>query len=241
MFAVRLVTLIAMSVSADTNHGGVCDVTEESAQEPEMAIQIPRYVESIRPHYFGEHHEMLRIVLNAVSPVEADLALGLVEPHLPPRALVTALNLREALAELPRCPIPMPIDFETLSGIWRLGRLGDAWHRGLADPGGDYDLLLLGNGNLCLDIVVRNEGKSRYWMPADPENDFVNPAVLDLLISRETLVGQMVDLVKAMGLPFQPSFYFSLHDWHMEYADRIFGEIEDTFAIEQEERRYLLL
>ncbi len=67
-----------------------------------------------------------------------------------------------------------------------------AWIRGFEDEGGAYRLALLGDGNLCYDIV---------------------------------------DLTKAMGLPFDPVFYLSIEDRHLDHAERTSAEIQRLFGL----------
>lgn len=189
-----------------------------------------------RLHYSSDP-DLYRVVLNAVSWVEANLAVELLSESVPEKALVTVANIREAVKELPRCPTPMAIDFEDLARVWSLERLGSAWARSFEDERGGFTILLLGDGNYCYDIVVRADGQTLMWMPRNSEDDFLNPDVLDLIMEHPPVLGHVIELLQAMGLPFYPTFYLSLEDWRQEYAQTMFEEIVDIFSTEAEAGR----
>ena len=195
-----------------------------------MVTTIPRYEERIRPYFTTGHADMLRVMLNSTSNVEANLALQILLGHIPKKSLVTAANLREAIKELPRCPIPMAFDFDTLAGVWDLTPLGNSWKRTFKDPLGDYEIVLMGKVNYCYDIAILTEDGTALWSANDPKNDFINTPAIDLVMSRDTLLKTVVDLVQTMGLPFSPTFYLSLEDWHLEHAESIFAELENAFS-----------
>ncbi|MHB1137244.1 MAG: hypothetical protein ACYC1X_10700 [Coriobacteriia bacterium] len=182
----------------------------------------------LRP-YFEANPDLTRILVNATSWFEASLALGVLADELPARALVTCANVREIVKELPRCPMPMSLDFESLARVWNLERDEHAWVRRFEHADGDYSIALLGDGNHLYDIVVRTGGRSLMLMPPDRSQDFVNAEVIDLMVERPAILGSVVDLTVAMGLPFYPMFYMSLEDWHQEYATAVFSEIVDEF------------
>ena len=183
---------------------------------------------AVRPHFEADP-DLTRILINATSWFEASLALGVLAEQLPARALVTCANVREIVKELPRCPMPMSLDFESLARIWELEREEHAWARRFEDAEGEYSIALLGDGNYLYDIVVRAGERSFMLMPPDRAMDFVNPEVIDLMIERPAVLGSTIDLTMAMGLPFYPMFYMSLEDWHQEYAAAVFGEIIEDF------------
>ena len=192
---------------------------------------VESMLETARAHYAWDP-DLTRVVLNATSWVEANLAVELLSKSLPARALVTVTNLREVVKELPQCPLSMAIDFEGLAGAWQLEREGNAWVRTFEDTLGTYSVALLGEGNYCYDIVVRTEDRVFMWMPNNRDDDFLNPDVIDLVIERPAIFASIVDLVQAMGLPFYPMFYMSLEDWRQEYAQDIFEEVLHDFGLE---------
>lgn len=192
---------------------------------------VESMLEATRAHYAWDP-DPTRVVLNATSWVEANLAVELLSKSLPARALVTVANLREVVKELPQCPLSMAIDFEGLAGVWQLEREGNGWARAFEDALGTYSVALLGEGNYCYDIVVRTEDRVFMWMPNNRDDDFLNPDVIDLVIERPAIFASIVDLVQAMGLPFYPMFYMSLEDWRQEYAQDIFEEVLHDFGLE---------
>lgn len=179
--------------------------------------------------------ELTRVVLNATSWFEASLAVGVLSETMPARTLVTFANLRETIKELPRCPLPMRTDFEGLARTWRLERDGMAWARQFEHSAGEYSIALLGEGNYVYDIVIRVEGRTLMLMPENAVDDFINPDVIDLMMERPDILGSVIDLTQAMGLPFYPMIYMSLEDWQHEYATAVFTEVISDFDRVQHE------
>ena len=195
-----------------------------------------RLIAEFRDHFEADP-DLVRIALNSTSWAEASLAIELLGEEVPERALVTAANIREAIKELPRCPLPMPLDFETLARVWDLRREDNSWERTFDDSSGRYTIVLLGEGNYCYDIVVRTAERTLMWMPRDAEEDFLHPDIVDLVMERTTLLENVIDLAETMGLVFSPLFYLSLEDWRQEYATMIFGEVVAAFGIEEDVRQ----
>lgn len=195
--------------------------------------QIEPLLQDARPHYAADP-DLHRIVLNAVSWVEANLAMDLLIESSSEKALVTVANVREAIKELPRFPLAMALDFEQLARVWELERVGNAWGRTFADDEGEFSVLLLGEGNNCYDVVIRAEGKTIMWMPRHSEFDFLNAEVVDLIMTRPAVLKAVVDLAQAMGMAFYPTFYLSLEDWRQEYAQTTFEEVLDMFSSDED-------
>lgn len=198
------------------------------------ATAIEPLLEDIRPHYPADP-DLVRVVLNSTSWVEASLAVELLAETVPEKALVTAANIREAVKELPRCPMRMAMDFEQLARVADLERDGMGWSRIYEDSEGDYIVELLGDGNYCYDIVVHTDEEMLMWMPPSSEEDFLNPAIVDLVMTRPTVLRNVIDLLAAMGQTFYPLFYLSIEDWRQEYAETIFAEVVRVFRSEDQE------
>ncbi len=176
-----------------------------------------------------------RVVLNATSWFEATLALGVLAETLSPRSLVTFANVREAIQQLPRCPLPISTDFESLARAWELEREGTAWARSFGSDEKAYSIVLIGEGNFVYDIVIRAEGRVLMLMPENTADEFLNPEVVELMMESPAILGSIVDLMQAMGLPFYPMFYMSLEDWQQEHATAVFGEVLTDFDRVQRE------
>lgn len=173
---------------------------------------------------------VLRTLINSVSTAEAGLALGILREHgVPDRTLVHALNLREALIELPASPFPMRTDFDSLAKVLDLrNRLG-CYHKDYVFPGGRFRIELLGQGNLCYDIVVSVGKKRAFLKPAPIGEDFVRPEALDLILNSGEMLREVVEIVRSMQMVFNPSFYMSVDDWLMEHAAESILGINDLF------------
>ena len=181
---------------------------------------------TLRPHYVGETRDLMRILLNATSAAEANLALEVLKDVLPDKTLVSACNLREVLNALPSSPFPMRVDEETLARTAGLDRRIAAMGRFLPDG---LELVVTTAGNLVLDIIIRDDGEKLFWNSVPVTDDFVNGPVLDLLIESDYLLHAAIELAEAMGMVFNPKFYLSLEDWHLEYASDVFEGLGDLF------------
>lgn len=181
----------------------------------------------LRPHYNDDTRELFRVLINSTSVAEASLALDVLAASIPDRPLVTACNLREALRALPCSPFPMRVDEETLCRTARLGKQMAALTKSM--PGGT-ELVVTTAGNLVLDLIVKHKSEKFFWTPIPVIDDFVNPSIVDLLITSGYLLDEVIELVKCMGVVFNPKFYLSLDDFRLENAADVFEGIGDMFG-----------
>lgn len=182
----------------------------------------------LRQHVDAEE-DLVRIVLNARSRVEANLALGMLrESSLSERVLVAALNLREVLDSLPGYPCSMAVDDSTLAKIAGLKKDRSAWMKTVKDDPG-IKLSISTAGNFCFDLVVRVDGRNIFWTAPSAEEDFVHPELLDVCLEREALLPAVIDLVKNMGLVFNPRFYMSVDDWNLDHLQGSFTDFQALF------------
>lgn len=169
---------------------------------------------------------MFRVLLNAVSGAEANLALEVLRQTVPEKTLVTACNLREVLKALPASPFTMHIDEATLCRVAGLEKDMASFRKRLPD---DVELVVNTAGNMVLDLMVVHREYRYFWTPAPVRDDFVNPEVVDLVVESGYLLDEVIELVKHMGVVFNPRFYLSLHDFQMDYAADIMEGIGDLF------------
>jgi hypothetical protein len=180
----------------------------------------------IRSHYHGERREMLRILLNSTSVAEANIALDLLALTVPEIVLIGACNMREVIRELPASPFPMNVDEPTLSRTAAMDRHMASMGKTLPDG---IELIVTTAGNLVLDIIIKDRGAKFFWNPMPVTDDYVNGDVLDLLVTSNYLLESVIGLTEAMGMVFNPTFYLSLEDWHLEYASDVFAGMKDLF------------
>ncbi len=180
----------------------------------------------LRPHYEVGANDLFRVLLNATSAAEANLALEVLRETVPEKVLVTACNLREVLRALPTSPFAMRVDEDTLAKSAGLDRRMAAMGKVLDDG---IELVITTAGNLVLDIIVKHRGEKYFWNPVPVMEDYVNSEVLDLVITSDYLLEATIELAHATGVVFNPKFYLSLEDWHMEYASDVFDGLGDLF------------
>lgn len=180
----------------------------------------------LRPHYITEARDLFRVLLNATSATEANLALKVLSETVPDKVLVNACNLREVLTACPTSPFPMRVDEQILLRTAGFEKSIAAMSKRLPDG---IELAITTAGNLVLDIIVRHEGRKYFWNPVPVTEDFIDSTVLDLTIESDYLLNAVIDLVHAMGVTFNPKFYLSVEDWHLEYAEDVFEGLHDLF------------
>jgi len=180
----------------------------------------------IRQHYTPDTKYLYRILLNATSVVEANIALDLLLKHVPERDLTVAVNLREAIKALPASPFSMAIDEQTLMRVANMEKHMAVFKKTLPDG---YDLVVTTAGNLVLDLIVIHDGHKIFWTPVPIKGDYVTPELIDHLITSDHLFPEAVNLVQAMGLVFNPTLYLSLDDWHLEYAAETMAGLGELF------------
>jgi len=182
---------------------------------------------AIRPHYNDETRDLMRVLLNATSAAEANLALDLLLESVPEKTLVTACNLREVLSSLPTTPFSMTVDEETLLRAAGLTKDRAVMLKQLADG---CELAVTTAGGLVLDLIVTTERGRFYWSPVPVVDDFVTSKLIDDIVESECLLDAVIDLTQAMGLVFNPKFYLSLADWRTEYAHAAIEGMNELFG-----------
>ncbi len=181
----------------------------------------------VRQH-LATDNDLLKVVVNARSRVEANLALGILRETLPEKALVASLNLREVLDSLPAYPCTMSVDEGILARVAGLKKIHSAWHMQLADDE-EVAFNVTTAGNFCFDLVLEIGDATYFWTPSTADEDIVNPALLNILLDRPAILPAVIQLAKDMGLVFNPRFYMSLDDWNLDHLQDCFADFEALF------------
>ncbi len=183
-------------------------------------------LEALRPYYASESRDLLRVLMNAVSITEANLALQLLLETVPSKVLVRACNLREVICSLPKTPTSMRVSDTTLAEA--LGMECTVGSMGKTLPDGT-NIWVMTAGNLVLDIVVGVDDKRHYWNPVPVTDDVISGAIVDLLINSDYLLAAAIEMATTMGVVFNPKFYVSIEDWHLDNAADVLGGLEGLF------------
>jgi len=181
----------------------------------------------VRQHLDAED-DLLEVVVNARSRVEANLALGILRETMPEKALVAALNLREVLDSLPAYPCSMAVDEGMLARVAGLKKVRTAWHKTLENDE-NVAMNVTTAGNFCFDLVLEIDGTTYFWTPSTADEDIVNPGLLVILLDRPAILPAVIALAKDMGLVFNPRFYMSLDDWNLDHLQDCFEDFEALF------------
>lgn len=201
---------------------------QTTTREPHV-IQVARALAEVSLFYESEDQDLVRILLNAASPAEANLAVVALRDFVPEKTLVTAVNLREVLAALPTCPCAMPMEIAQFARIAGLTKVRNAYTRLYEDEAGHYDLVVLGDGNLCYDIIVATSCGNVFLKPMPITSDLVHPDALGLIMRHDSLLDELISLTKSMGMVFNPPFYLSIEDWASENAEDAYDCFGDFF------------
>ena len=180
----------------------------------------------LRTHYQGEERELFRVLLNATSPAEANLALKLLSDNVPEKILVSACNAREVLRALPKTPFILEgaqLDPGGADGFTRsLGALRQA----ISD---EVDLVLTTAGDLVLDVILACGDSLCFWTPEPGAEDFISVCALDTVVRVEGVLDAMVRVAALSDAAFSPKFYLSLDDWRLDHAADAFKSLGDLF------------
>jgi hypothetical protein len=183
----------------------------------------------LRSLFKGDDGVLLKSLLNSASCAEAGFALELLRHRVTDRTLVAALNLRESLSEMPASPFVMPVDLIALEKIAGLTKRRTSYIKTLSDSDGDFEIEVLGQGNLCYDIVVAVGDERPFFKPGPVAGELITPRALKLVMKQQGLLRAVVELVQDMGIVYNPRFYMSIDDWQFEHAGESLGELTDLF------------
>ncbi len=180
----------------------------------------------IRPHYDEDSRYLFQVLLAATSVVEANIALDLLSKTVPDKALVACVNLREAIKAIPPTPFRMAVDEDVLIRTGGLTKDLACFKRETPDG---YSVIVTTAGNLVLDLIVKVEGEKHFWTPVPATEDLVDPALVCHIIESDHLFEAVIEVVKAMGMVFNPTLYLSVDDWHLEYARETIEGLDGLF------------
>ncbi len=180
----------------------------------------------LRPYYTEDNRDLFRVLLNATSAAEANLALQVLTPLVPERTLVTACNLREVLRAMPESPFTMRVDEETLVRAAGLKKQLAAYSKVLPDG---LELAVTTAGNLVLDVIIK-DGDTKYSGLRCPcSTTSSTPRSSTLLVESDTLLDAVFDLVKYMGVSRESQVLSLLDDFTLEYASDTLAGLGDLF------------
>ncbi|MRR11194.1 hypothetical protein EG835_01595 [bacterium] len=188
--------------------------------------QTTSTIARLKQHYGPDTKYLFQVLLGSVSIIEANIALDLLLKSIPERDLVAAVNLREALRALPPSPFAMAVDERTLIRVAGLQKNMAVLKKDTPDG---YDVIVTTTGNLVLDLIIKRDSNKWFWSPSPSNSDLVTPELIPHIITSDHLLPEVVELIQAMGLVFNPTLYLSLEDWHLEYASETMERLGDLF------------
>jgi hypothetical protein len=87
----------------------------------------------------------------------------------------------------------------------------------------------MAEGNLCFEMLVEADGESVFVRPTSDGEYIVHPEALELILTRQSMLDELASVVKAMGMGFNPTFYLSLEDWTLEFAEAGLEQLSALF------------
>lgn len=186
-----------------------------------------RELDKLRLLYSGECRDTMRVFLSTASSAEADLSLCAMRDALPERTLVSLANLREVIADLPVPPCSMRVEARAVAQISGYAKQKNSWAKSVG--AGGREIFILAEGNLLFDIVLGDGEERVFLVPPGRGEDRINPRAIDLLMDHAGLLEELTELTIHMGLVFNPTFYLSLDDWHLEHAAESLQGLSDLF------------
>lgn len=168
----------------------------------------------IRPYYDEDTRYLFRVMLTAISTGEACIAVDLLSKTVPEKVLVATLNMREAFKAVPATPFRMAVDERTFVRVGSMYRDRTMLVRETYDG---YEVGVTTSGNLVLDLIVKYGDDKYFWTPIPRTENLVDGELVEHLIESEYLFETVVEVVKAMGVVFNPVLHLSLADWRLEH------------------------
>ncbi len=172
---------------------------------------------------------LLSTIINSTCITDAGLAVSGMRISVPERTVVGALNLRATLEEFPASPFPMRTDMEQLVRVENLRQDRSSWVKDDSGEDGPFCIEVLGQGNLCYDIVLAADGERAFFKPGPVGDHFVDAHALELLMRHDGLLRGVTDLIHSMGIVFNPAFYMTIEEWQFEHAAESLGELSELF------------
>ncbi len=172
--------------------------------------------------------ELARMVVNARSAAEMQLALGVLRGELAEGELLDLANVRESLAD-----VPVPV-FRTGAELSMLERVaGWAWEgRALraecTSTAGAYGLEFVGDGNAVEEIAVWVGDERFSWHEKD-SGEFVTEQVLEAILEHDTLFDTVVEALRLLGVGYLPRFHMSLEEFTLENVADGIAELNGLF------------
>ncbi len=171
--------------------------------------------------------ELVQTLLNATSPVEVSLALGLLRERVAEADLVRLLNLRAVLSDVPAPPFCAGAELAVLGRVLGYERTERSWRSVVECPTGACGVEFIGDGNAVRGIVLHAvEGRVVLHGAAE---SIVSPAALEMLMRYEQLADALIEGLQEIGMPLGPLFYVSMSDFIAENARASIAEVAELF------------
>lgn len=184
---------------------------------------LQRSVAIAARHVGGAQGDLVRVLVNASSSVEAGLALAALRDSLPEADLVLLCNLRELFVEISTTPVSVPFELDVLERVRDYEHVGCSWRTECIGAHGVAGLEFIGEGNR-VDAIMLHLFTGRIPLLTCDE-DLVNPKAIDALFANEDLAEELVESLRSLGLGVSPRFYLSVTDYVVENADSLLEEV----------------
>ncbi len=188
---------------------------------------LQRSLATAAGHAESEHGDLVRVLVNSRSAVEASLAVVMLRDRMSERDLVSLCNLRELIAVLPAVPFTAPSELSALERMLGYERIGASFSLVVRRERALWGLEFVGDGNRVDSIVLHAENVR---IPlAIHDGDFIDPAAIDALLADEVLGTALVDALHALGVDISPKFYMSVTDYVLENTVAVLDDIGGLF------------
>jgi len=143
------------------------------------------------------------------------------------KTVLTALNMRSILLELPSLPITMALPIEDLASISDFDYLGHDTYLKEYKSSNDiiYSLEMIAQGNACNDLRFHREFDIFSIEPSkDKLNDYnYSDKFIDLFLINDDGHLHIKGLIEDMGLAFQPKMYRTVENYFYETIQDYLG------------------
>lgn len=178
-------------------------------------------------HARGEHGDLVTVLVNSRSKLEANLAVVMLRDLIPESELVGLCNLRELLAAIPVAPFVCASELGSLERVLGYTHFKGSWSRLVRGSGTLAGLEFVGDGNR-VDEIVLHVGHQRIALSAG-DTDFIDADVVDILLRIGSLGTALVEGLRVLGTDISPPFYLSVTDYVVENAAQTLGDFGGLF------------
>jgi len=160
--------------------------------------------------------ELVAALLSSVSAADAAVSFSLLRGAIPDEALITLVNLREVLFEIPEAPFRVGEDLEMLARAGGYEDTGRSYRRCLESASGVFGLEFMGRDRYCEGIFVHTPA---WRMQLGPHGEYrLDAEMIELFVNQRIVLDALLEALELLGVPLSPEIYVNADDFLAEHG-----------------------